>query len=98
MGSYCHGGNYIQDNPGWSSRFFVREETPLTPELIAAESTCEAIAGRYFSRRDISCQDRPKFQYFERHGIELDVARTKCKDRGGDIASIHNAEENSEAY
>ena len=32
--------------PAWTSRFFVREPTALTPELIAAMAACDA-AGRY---------------------------------------------------
>jgi hypothetical protein len=47
-GGYCHGGNYNLDNPGWSSRFFVREEIP---GVIAAMQAC-ADAGRYWDGVD----------------------------------------------
>jgi hypothetical protein len=57
-GSYCHGGNYNQDNPGWTSRFYVREKTPLTPEVIASMNACEE-AGRYYTLGDRQCVDIP---------------------------------------
>ena len=42
--------------PAWTSRFFVREPTALTPQVIAAMAACE-VAGRYWVEHE--CTDRP---------------------------------------
>ena len=44
--------------PGWTSRFFVRENTALTPQVIAAIERCEA-AERFYSISDGVCTDCP---------------------------------------
>jgi hypothetical protein len=46
--------------PGWTSRFFVRENTALTPQVIAAMEACEA-SGRYYV--DGECVDEQPFDY-----------------------------------
>eukprot|EP01052_Picozoa_sp_SAG31_P052239 SAG31_NODE_12804_length_915_cov_1.337010_1_plen_281_part_10 len=53
-GTYDRGGRRIQ-NP-WTSRFFVREQNPLTHEILAAMTACTE-AGRIY--HDGQCVDRP---------------------------------------
>ena len=43
--------------PAWTSRFFVREPTALTPQMIAAIAACET-AGRYWSTAGLECTDQ----------------------------------------
>ena len=47
--------------PAWTSRFFVREPTALTPDVIAAIEACDA-AGRYWNG-DV-CTDQTEFVMF----------------------------------
>ena len=42
----------------WTSRFYVREEVPLTHAILAAMQACEE-AGRFWMRRDQECVDTP---------------------------------------
>ena len=42
----------------WTSRFYVREEVPLTHQNVAARQACEE-AGMFWSSRDRACVDDP---------------------------------------
>jgi hypothetical protein len=44
--------------PGWTSRFFVREPTALTPQMIAAMEACDD-AGMWWDHSESECTDQP---------------------------------------
>jgi hypothetical protein len=61
---------------GWTSRFFVREATPLTPETIAEITEC-VDSGRYWSDSQSMCTDQ------QPNGAECRV-RAYCSTGGAE--------------
>jgi hypothetical protein len=61
--------------PGWTSRFFVREPTALTPQMIAAMEACES-ANRYWDRDAQECTD----------GIVCDAGWTRFETNDGSLS------------
>jgi hypothetical protein len=59
-------GTYMDNNrgheQGWISRFFVREETSLTPEVLAAMNVCTA-QERYWNEELVACTDAPDCRF-----------------------------------
>ena len=93
--NYCNDGTYDPDGrrdvggAPWTSRFYVREETPLTHEILAAMQACEE-AGRFYSIDEAACTDCPGamvdgacFLYYDTDGAqEAGWSNTDISDEG----------------
>ena len=78
--------------PAWTSRFFVREPTALTPQMIAAMAACDS-AGRYWDRNAHACTDgivcEAGWTRFESNDGSLPPACYKIGSNGNNDACVN---------
>jgi hypothetical protein len=110
--NYCNDGTYDRNGrrdvggQPWTSRFYVREATPLTQAEIAQRDSCESL-GQFWDFTNRACAEYPPhdcdattsdlcFTYFESGGgTNWDSMEAYCDGLGGHLAKDETAERES---